>query len=633
MSFCGDHRVSIISYIHSTTICELPPPPPRACFGREELVEKIIGLATTRTPVALIGPGGIGKTSIALTVLHNDRIKQQFGDNRLFIRCDQFLASRQNFLIRLSTAVGASTKNPEDLAPLRPFLSSKILIVLDNAESILDPQGPGGKEIYGVVEELSQFDNIFLVITSRITTIPPDCEPIQVPTLTMDSARRAFRRIYNHHQQLELTDKILRQLDFHPLSVTLLATVARQNDWDINRLAREWEERQTGVLRTEHNNSLAVTVELSLTSPMFEGLGPDARELLGVIAFYPQGISEENVYWLFPSTLQKNILDKFHILSLTYRSNGYITMLAPLRDYLSPTDPKSSPLLCATKELYFTRLSVNVGPNRPGFEETRWIVTEDVNIEHLLDVFTSADATSDAVWDATAKFMQHLYWHKLRETVLAPKIEKLPDDHRFKPHCLSELSRFFQDTGDYEEQIRLLTHVLKLSRQRGDSHFVALTLRSLSGANLRLNLFEEGIQQAEEAVEIFERLGDIPRKGASLIILGHLLHEDNQLDAAEEVVFRALDLLQEDKRFQPLDLLPEDKRFQACGCHRLLGDIYRSKGDGEKAIHHYEEALQIASSSNWSEQIFWIDRSIALLSRDQEQVRSHQISQDEPSTR
>ena len=53
---------------------ESPPPPPRACFGRDELIESILILAENLNPVALIGAGGIGKTSIALSVLHHGRL-------------------------------------------------------------------------------------------------------------------------------------------------------------------------------------------------------------------------------------------------------------------------------------------------------------------------------------------------------------------------------------------------------------------------------------------------------------------------------------------------------------------------------------------------------------------------------
>jgi len=351
---------------------ESPPPAPRACFGRGELIEGIVGFAENLTPIALIGAGGIGKTSLALTVLHHHRIKQRFGENRRFIRCDLFPATLAHLLSRLSKVTGAGVENPEDLTPLHPFLSSvEVLIVLDNAESILDPRGTDAVNIYALVEELSRMETVCLCITSRISTVPPECEVIDVPS-------------------------ILEQLDFHALSITLLATVARQNGWGPDRLTREWERRRTSVLQTEHNKSLATAIELSLASPLFQDLGPDARGLLGVIAFFPQGIDENNIEWLFPTIPNgTNIFDKFCILSLTYQSNRFITMLAPLRDYLSPTDPGSSSLLCTTKERYFTRLSTFVDPNKPNFvAETQWITSEDVNVEHLLDVFTTIDTTS-----------------------------------------------------------------------------------------------------------------------------------------------------------------------------------------------------------------------------------------------
>ena len=488
---------STVLCFHSIPLGELPPPPTRACFGRDELIEKVVCLAENLEPIALIGAGGIGKTSVALNVLHHDRIKRRFGDHRRFIRCDQFPASSAHFLARLSKVIGAGVENPESLTSLRSFFSSnEVLIILDNAESILDPQGPDAREIYAIVDELCQLRTVCLCITTRVTTVPSDCKRLDVPTLSMDAAHRLFHRIYDNDERPDLIRNVLEQLDFHPLSVTLLATVAHQNNWGGDRLVREWEQHQTGLLQTEHKKSLAATIELSLASPMFKELGSSARDLLGVVAFFPQGIHENNLDWLFPTIPNRaTIFDKFCILSLTYRSNGFITMLAPLRDYLCPRNPRSSPLLCMAKDRYFTRMSASLDPHRDGFGDTRWITSEDVNVEYLLDIFTSIDTGSDDVWGACINFMRHLFWHKRRLIVLRRKIELLPDDHPFKLECSYELSRLFYSVGNHAEQKRLLSHVLVLLKERGDDCLAARILSRLADANRLLGLRKEGWQR------------------------------------------------------------------------------------------------------------------------------------------
>ena len=583
---------------------ESPPPAPRACFGRDGLIKEIIGLAEDLTPIALIGSGGIGKTSIALAVLHNHHVKHRFGVNRRFIRCEKFPASRPHLLSQLSKVIGAGVENPEDLASLRPFLSSReIFIVFDNAESILDPEGTDAKEIYAVVEELSQFDNICLCITSRISAVPSDCEALDVPTLSIDAARDTFHRICKKVERSGLIDEILGQLDFHPLSITLLATVAHQNRWSTERLRREWGIQRTRMLQTMHSRSLAATIELSLASPMFQELGPDARALLEVIAFFPQGVDEDNLSWLFPTISNgADVFDKFCVLSLAYRSNSFVTMLAPLRDHLCPKDPKSSLLLCKAKERYFARMSVNVYPGEPGYEEARWITSEDVNVEHLLDVFTAIDASSDSVWDACADFMNHLHWHKRRLIILGPKIEGLPDNHRSKPKCLYGLSWLFYLVGDYMERKRLLTDTLKLYRERGDDRAVAKILRNLSRISYHMGPNEEGIRQAKEALDISKQLGDMMEQADSLVSLALLLYSNDQFDAAEEAASRAIYFFSE-----------EGKQSRLFEPHQILGNIYGSKGETGKAVHHLETALGIASSSNRDNQLFSIHSSLARL--------------------
>ena len=149
-------------------------------------------------------------------------------------------------------------------------------------------------------------------------------------------------------------------------------------------------------------------------------------------------------------------------------------MLALLRDYLCPRDPTSSPLLSMTGDRYFTQLSVDIHPDKPGFEESRWITSEDVNVEHLLDVFfLSINADSEDTYRACGRFMFHLFWHKPQLVMLGPKIEALSDDHPSKTQCLESLAWLLHSVGNHLERKRILTHTLKLRRERGDDRGVA----------------------------------------------------------------------------------------------------------------------------------------------------------------
>ena len=255
----GSNEVSSIGYreIQRLTfpfsiLDESPPPPPSFFFGRDDLIENVVGFAERLKSVAIVGAGGIGKTSTVLTILHHNRIKQRFGDNHRFTRCDKFTPSLPHFLRQVSQAVGASIKNPEGLAPLRPFLSSKdMLIVLDNAESILNPYVTNTGEIYEVVAELSRLNNICVCITSWISTFPPNFERFDIPTLSNEAACDTFYWIHN----------IVEQLDFHALSITLLATVGEGMGREMDGPTPDRPQQES----RGHNRAIALVSDIPRT--------------------------------------------------------------------------------------------------------------------------------------------------------------------------------------------------------------------------------------------------------------------------------------------------------------------------------------------------------------------------------
>ena len=108
-----------------------------------------------------------------------------------------------------------------------------------------------------------------------------------------------------------------------------------------------------------------------------------------------------------------------------------------------------------------------------------------------------------------------------------------------------------------------------------------------------------------------------------------LLRDDEQLDAAEEAASRAIKILPE-----------KGQEWRVCESHHVIGTIYGSKGEKEKAIQHFETALTIASSFGWSNQQFWTHYRLAILFRDEddfdkahghiEQARSYAVDNPHP---
>ena len=88
----------------------------------------------------------------------------------------------------------------------------------------------------------------------------------------------------------------------------------------------------------------------------------------------------------------------------------------------------------------------------------------------------------------------------------------------------------------------------------------------------------------KEALKIYERINDTPGQARSWQTLAKLFYDDEQLDAAEEAAYRAI------------DLAADDDQYQVCGCYNHLGEIYHSKGEIEKAITHFEKSIGIATT-------------------------------------
>ena len=81
-----------------------------------------------------------------------------------------------------------------------------------------------------------------------------------------------------------------------------------------------------------------------------------------------------------------------------------------------------------------------------------------------------------------------------------------------------------------------------------------------------------------------------------------------------------------------LTAIKKGKESRVCESHRTLGAIYHSKGEKEKAIHHFETALAIASPFSWNGELFSIHYNLAQLFRFEDDFDNAQVHIEQAKT-
>ncbi|KAH7920118.1 hypothetical protein BV22DRAFT_1199141 [Leucogyrophana mollusca] len=426
--------------------CEPPPPRPSMFFGRDDLVRNAVESLATRH-VVLVGPGGIGKSSVAKAILNEDTIVARFKDRRFFVRFDDINASQVTYSIFIGRIAGALGLRSSLLSSIKTSLvASPTFLVLDNAETFQDAASDTDSyRIAEAVDELGSLPSVTMMLTTRNRRVSTNLRyaTVDVPALEASAAHQAFTEIYPVGGSQATVDRLLSALDFHALSINLLAHVAKENQWTLEELMGSWGQQQTHLLHNGEGKlwSLSATIELSLTSSSITKLGTDARCVMEVAAFLPQGINENALRDFFPDIANiHSVVDALCRLSLMYRKPGAYTMLSPIRIHISGThhgSDISSVDLTHVRNHYYTHLADITDEDDGG----AWIGTEDANLERLLSHDLSQTTRKDmaVVCRACYHFIHQLRLHKPRPVALHSAILGLPDGNRS-----TKLSRFFK---------------------------------------------------------------------------------------------------------------------------------------------------------------------------------------------
>ncbi len=334
------------------------------CFGRDDLIEELVTalLSKPLLPALILGPPGVGKTNLALTALHHERVVEKFAARRFFASCDG-ATSREGLIAACAKAVGLK---------LGPFLAERLfrdlesasaLLVLDNAETPweTDPQG-----VDDLFAQLSSLDGLALVVSLRGEQRPAGAtwrEPLRLRPLDLTAARSAFLSIAGErHRSDPLLDRLIDAVDRLPLALTLLAYEAEAAH-DLTEVWQLWQIARATLRRLHRGTTRLASVEasvaLSLESPRMTS---PARRLVSLLALLPEGMATADARDLLPTDGPQGASD-LRKIGLLLPEDSRLRLLAPVREAVARLQPPAAEDREALASHYFSlaQLAQKVG--------------------------------------------------------------------------------------------------------------------------------------------------------------------------------------------------------------------------------------------------------------------------------
>ncbi|KAJ7019468.1 P-loop containing nucleoside triphosphate hydrolase protein, partial [Mycena alexandri] len=327
------------------------PAEPKIFHGRDTELAHILTLFAQEAPrIAILGAGGMGKTSLSRAVLHHSHISTKYSANRFFIACD---GSKNK--VELVDVIGAhlGLKPGKDLTQgVCRHLSSAppTLLILDNLETPWDPV-ESRKEIEEFLSLLTDITSLALMITMRGAERPAKVRwtrPFLLPLqpLTQDTAQKMFLDIADEGHSIEEVNQILALTDNMPLAINLLAHLVDTEGCPA--ILSRWEAEKTALLSEGYDKrtNLELSISLSLSSPRITSI-PHSQDLLSLLSILPDGLSDVELKQSnFP--IQDIRACKAVLLrtALAYNDDHQrLKVLVPIREYMQHSLPVKEQML------------------------------------------------------------------------------------------------------------------------------------------------------------------------------------------------------------------------------------------------------------------------------------------------
>jgi len=231
-----NRKQSMVPAVSDKLVRQDMPLKPRIFHGRDTLVQELVGLLLDEElpRICILGPGGMGKTSLALAVVQSPSVQAKYNAHNCFWVPCIGATSTSLFLQILCThlRVTVETSSPlnDILAELKTTVEPR-LILLDNFETPWNTLDNTQKDVNNVIQQLDRLPHVAILVTMRGTHLPSNdivWQSKNLPPTDKDACRRIFSDINPDSKDDPDVDHLLTELGHMPFAVTLMANLGKE---------------------------------------------------------------------------------------------------------------------------------------------------------------------------------------------------------------------------------------------------------------------------------------------------------------------------------------------------------------------------------------------------------------------
>ncbi|KAJ7289526.1 P-loop containing nucleoside triphosphate hydrolase protein [Mycena rebaudengoi] len=292
-SDCSSVIGTLSSLGNSSGSLSLLPAFPQIFHGRESELQDLVNvLLQNSAHVAIMGTGGMGKTSLATAAIHNPQVAAKYS-HRYFIPCYSSSTCTE-LATTIADHIGLEKGSNLQKRIAHSFAHAPAsLLVLDNLETPWEPLS-SRSEVEEFLSLLADVPHLSLMITLRGAERPSKVKwtrPFLAPLRPLSNlaAWQTFLDIADDVHDDSSIKELLELTGNLPLAVSLIASVAG-SEGCAQALSR-WKLESTWMLSDgyDQRSSLDISIMLSYTSSR---MTPGAQQLLSILSMLPDGLAD-----------------------------------------------------------------------------------------------------------------------------------------------------------------------------------------------------------------------------------------------------------------------------------------------------------------------------------------------------